>query len=84
VEAEMGAMTPRFYGWLTQKDLEAMVKFKDYGTNIAPAPKDIVDEPARQAKIFYAEKAAADPFSAEVLQSIWDFQDQYREAWERL
>ncbi len=84
VEAEMGAMTPRFYGWLTQKDMEAMVKFKDYGTNIAPAPKDIVDELARQARIFYSEKATADPFSAEVIKSKQDFQDQYREAWERL
>jgi TRAP-type mannitol/chloroaromatic compound transport system substrate-binding protein len=84
VEAEMGAMTPRFYGWLTQRDSEAMVDFKEYGTNIAPASKEIVDELARQAKIFYAEKAAEDPFMAEVLQSIWDFQELYRELYDRL
>ena len=61
-----------------------MVDFKEYGTNIAPASKEIVDELARQAKIFYAEKAAEDPFNAKVLQSIWDFQDLNREMYDRL
>ena len=83
-EAEMAALTPRFYGWLMTKDIEAMKNFKDYGTNIAPASKEIVDELARQARIFYEEKAAEDAFFAEVIRSIWDFQDLYRETWERL
>jgi len=84
VESEMNAVTPRFYGGLTQGDLEALVLFKDYGTNIAPASQVILDEMVSQAKTYYQKKSAGDPFSAKVLESIWGFQAQYREAWERL
>jgi TRAP-type mannitol/chloroaromatic compound transport system substrate-binding protein len=84
VEAEMAALTPRFYAWLMTEDIKAMENFIAYGTNIAPASREIVDELARQARIFYEEKAAEDVFFAEVINSIWDFQDLYRATWERL
>lgn len=74
----------RYYTWMMANDIEAVKKFKDYGTNIEPASKIIEDELVRQAEIFYDEKAAGDPFFAEVINSLREFQKIYREAWARL
>jgi TRAP-type mannitol/chloroaromatic compound transport system substrate-binding protein len=84
IEATADQNTMWFYGWMMEQDLVAMQNFIDYGTNIAPAAPSIVEELARQAKIFYEDKAAEDPFFDKVINSIWDFQATYRNTWERL
>jgi TRAP-type mannitol/chloroaromatic compound transport system substrate-binding protein len=71
------------YGELLQSNIEAIKFLKDYGTVVGPIPKDIENELIRQAGIFYDNKAAADPFYAEILQSMRDFQAAYREAFAR-
>ena len=73
-----------FVGDWMVKDLAAIDLFKGKGVTVEPISKEIVDGLVRQADIFYDEKAAADPFFAEVLASIRDFQTEYRAAWERL
>ncbi len=83
-EATADQNTMWFYGWMMEQDLVAMQSFIDYGTNISPASPEIVEELARQAKIFYSDKAAEDPFFATVINSIWDFQKTYRDTWDRL
>lgn len=84
VEEECLAEGIRYYTWMTGKDIEGLQNIKDYGTIVEPASKEIVDEMVRQAEIFYDEKAAEDPFFAEVINSQREFQKAYREAWERL
>jgi TRAP-type mannitol/chloroaromatic compound transport system substrate-binding protein len=74
----------RYYMWMMEQDIEAVQKFKDYGCNVEPASQIIVDEIVRQAEIFYDEKAAEDPLYADVLESISNFQKNYRGAWARL
>lgn len=83
VEATMDQNTMWFYGWMMEQDLIAMQNFIDYGQRIEPASQEIVDELVIQAKIFYNEGAAEDPFFERVINSIWDFQSTYRATWER-
>ena len=64
-------------------DMEALEKFKAYGTIVEPASAEIVAELERQAEIFYQEMAAKDPFFAEVLESKLSFMEKVREGWER-
>lgn len=71
----------RWYDRLLKLDIEAVQMFKDYGTIVEPASKEIEEELSRQAVIFYDEKAAEDPFYAEVIESIRSFRDAVREAW---
>lgn len=71
----------RWYDRLLKMDIEAVQMFKDYGTVVEPASKEIEVELSRQAVLFYDEKAAEDPFYAEVIDSIRSFRDAVREAW---
>jgi len=71
------------YGELLQQNIEAIAFLKDYGTKVAPIPKDIEDELIRQANIFYDKKAAEDPFYREILTSMRDFKAAYGEAFAR-
>ncbi len=71
----------RWYDRLLKLDIEAVQMFKDYGTIVEPASKEIEEELSRQAVLFYDEKAAEDPFYAEVIESIRSFRDAVREAW---
>jgi len=63
----------RYLAQATEGDAKAIEFYKQYGVNIAPAPKDITDEMLKQAKIYYDAEAAKDPFYAKVLQSQRDF-----------
>jgi len=74
----------RWYARLTQEDLVALQKQRDYGVVVQPIPKDIEDEMIRLAKELYAKKSAADPLYAEVVKSEQAFQAKYRAAWARL
>jgi len=71
------------YGELMQANIEAIEFLKDYGTNVGPIPKDIEDELIKQANIFYDAKAAEDPFYAEILNSMREFQAAYALAYAR-
>jgi TRAP-type mannitol/chloroaromatic compound transport system substrate-binding protein len=71
----------RWYQSLLVKDIEAVQMFKDYGTIVEPASKEIEDELMKQAEIFYDENAAEDAFYARVIESIRVFRDAVREAW---
>jgi len=51
----------------------AVVQYLDYGTEVLPVPEAIEDAYLEAALEFYAAKAAADPFYAEVLDSHWEF-----------
>jgi TRAP-type mannitol/chloroaromatic compound transport system substrate-binding protein len=65
-------------------DLEAIDKFKAYGVIVEPASQEILDELVRQADIYYKEKAAKDPFFAQVFDSIVKYQKKIRDAFPRL
>jgi TRAP-type mannitol/chloroaromatic compound transport system substrate-binding protein len=69
------------YANWTALDLEAIKKFKDYGTKITPLPKEIEDEFARLALVYYDELAAKDSFAAQAISSLRAFKKAYREAW---
>jgi hypothetical protein len=43
----------------------------------------VEEEYAEEARKFYAEKGAADPFVARVLKSYEEFQEAFREVWAR-
>jgi len=74
----------QFYAEMVVEDTTAVQQYIDYGVIVEPAAEDIVSELVRQAKIFYDEKAAEDPFAAEVLTSIREFQTAVRATWPRL
>ncbi len=74
----------RWYARLTQEDLIAIQKQKDYGVIVQPIPKDIEDEMIRLAKELYAKKSKEDALYAEVVKSQQAFMDKYRAAWPRL
>ncbi|MBA7571964.1 hypothetical protein ES708_13734 [subsurface metagenome] len=72
VNAECFKAGMDFYFSLRSQDAKAINKWADYGVAVGPMAKDVTDEMARQAEIFYAEETAKDPFYAEVLNSIRD------------
>jgi len=49
--------------------VEALVHFKDYGTNVEPLPAEIDEEFMRLAAEYYDEQGAKDPFYAKVIAS---------------
>jgi len=81
VEAEMSALTPWFYAWTWQQDVEALAKIKSYNLYVRNAPQDIEMALMKQAEVFYKEKTGKEPFSAEVYQSITTFMNTYRKTW---
>jgi TRAP-type mannitol/chloroaromatic compound transport system substrate-binding protein len=73
-----------WYGKVVQADGEAIEEYKESGVTVGPIPGDIEAEMAELAEDMYAERAAEDPFYAEVLESRHRFQDTIRETYERL
>jgi len=72
------------YAKATLNDIKALEFIKDYGVIVEPASEEIVDELIRQANILYDERAASDPFAAELIESIREFKESYAETFERL
>ena len=72
------------YAKATVEDIAALEFFKDYGVIVEPASEEVVNELIRQANILYDERAASDPFAAELIESIREFKESYAEAFERL
>jgi TRAP-type mannitol/chloroaromatic compound transport system substrate-binding protein len=73
----------RAYAECVRMDLESLAKFRDYGTKVRTLPAEVEEEYAEEARKFYAEKGAADPFVARVLKSYEEFQEAFREVWAR-
>jgi TRAP-type mannitol/chloroaromatic compound transport system substrate-binding protein len=61
-----------------------VAKYKAYGVAVAPIPKEIEDEMAKQADIFYKEQAAKDALFNEIYTSLTTFQKTIRESAARL
>ena len=74
----------REYSRYIVSDGVALQKFKDYGTKVLRLPTEIEDAFLETAAEYYAEKAAEDPFYAEVVNSQDEFQKFLRESFERL
>jgi TRAP-type mannitol/chloroaromatic compound transport system substrate-binding protein len=66
-------LAPLFFAETMQLDAEALVKIKDYGVEVRQVPKVIDDAVRASAADWYAEKTAADPFLAEIMDShvVW-------------
>jgi TRAP-type mannitol/chloroaromatic compound transport system substrate-binding protein len=77
------AETIRAYDELIRLDLENIANFKAYGTNVLRLPAALEEEYLAEAKKFYDEKAAKDPFQKKILDSYWTFQKNFREVWSR-
>jgi len=60
----------RYYAYTVAADAVALEKIKDYGVQVLPLPKEIEDAVNEAGTKFYDEKAAKDPFYAEVLASL--------------
>jgi len=75
------AETIRAYSELLRLDLEALDNFRDYGTDVRRLPDALVEEYGEAAQEFYANKAADDPFAAEILASYFAFQEQIEGTW---
>ncbi len=81
VQAEMEALTPRFYSILWQKDVEALAKFRLSNTYVRNVTDDIERVMVKDAEAYYQEMSAKDPFYAEVYKSITTLKTTYRETW---
>jgi len=78
------AETIRAYDELLRLDLENIANFEAYGTHVLTLPKSIEDAYSAAAKQFYADQAAKDPFTQEVLDSYWDWNDRISAVWAKL
>ncbi len=64
-------------------DGKAVQKYIDYGVKVAPVPKVIEDAIAAEAKKYYDEQAAKDPFYAKVVNSYRAFGQLYAQTYPR-
>ena len=78
------AMGTKYYAELARADLEALEKYKEYGVQVEPIPEDIESEVVRVSVEFYDEQSAKDPFFAEVVNSMREFQKLIRGGFPRL
>lgn len=68
----------RYLADATRLDAEAIEFYTQYGVEVELTPKDIEDEMARLAEIFYDNESAKDPFLARVVKSQRDFAALHR------
>jgi TRAP-type mannitol/chloroaromatic compound transport system substrate-binding protein len=73
VKAATESETPYYIAKALIGEAASLEKYKAYGIQIKTLPKDIEDELAKQADIYYAGKGATDPFYAKVLDSMAKF-----------
>lgn len=72
------------YAETSQADIEAIKKFQNYGCEVIKLPKNVETEFLNVANQYYDEKALEEnELYAEVLQSLRDFEVDFREYWER-
>jgi TRAP-type mannitol/chloroaromatic compound transport system substrate-binding protein len=78
------AFAMEYYQFMTQRDLEAIPKFREKGVTVTFIPQSISDEMVKRAADLYAKYAAEDPFFDKVYTSIENFKKAYRDAWKRM
>jgi TRAP-type mannitol/chloroaromatic compound transport system substrate-binding protein len=78
-----GAMMRVYYLYAVE-DVKAVQNFKDYGSTVELVSDEIEEAYAREARAFYADKSAADPFIDKVYSSMAEFQDMIRAGFSRL
>ena len=72
------------YAETCQADIEALKRFEAYeGCTVEKLPKEVRDDFLLKADEYYDEKALENEFYAVVLQSLRDFEEDFREYWER-
>jgi TRAP-type mannitol/chloroaromatic compound transport system substrate-binding protein len=84
VEQLNKAQPMREYGRYLVTDAASTQKFVEYGCEVVTLPSDVEIAFEEAAIEFYSEKAAADPFYAEVYNSILAFKSEMRQAFPRL
>ncbi len=78
-----GAMMEVYYLYAVE-DVKAVQNFIDYGSTVELVSDEIEEAYAKEARAFYAEKAAADPFIDKLYSSMTEFQDMIRAGFARL
>jgi len=78
-----GVMMEVYYLYAVE-DVKAVQNFKDYGTTVELVSDEIEEAFAKEARAFYAEKSATDPFIDKVYKSMMEFQDMIRAGFARL
>jgi len=78
-----GAMMEVYYLYAVE-DVKAVQNFIDYGTTVELVSDEIEEAYAREARAFYADKSATDPFIDRVYSSMMEFQDMIRAGFARL
>ncbi|MDP6042950.1 MAG: TRAP transporter substrate-binding protein DctP [Dehalococcoidales bacterium] len=80
---EMGkAAGMNYYRYMTQRDLETVPLFREKGTTVTFIPDSIGDEMQTRGAALYEDYEADDPFFRKVWNSIQNFRDTYRDAWQ--
>jgi len=77
------AMMEVYYLYAVE-DVKAVQNFIDYGNTVELVSDEIEEAYAKEARAFYADKAAADPFIDKLYSSMMEFQDMMRAAFPRL
>jgi len=78
-----GVMMEVYYLYAVE-DVKAVQNFIDYGTTVEKVSDEIEEAFAKEARTFYAEKSAADPFIDNLYSSMMEFQDMIRAGFARL
>ena len=78
-----GAMMEVYYLYAVE-DVKAVQNFIDYGNTVELVSNEIEEAYSREARAFYADKSAADPFIDKVYNSMMEFQDMIRAGFARL
>lgn len=74
----------RVYYLYAVEDVKAVQNFIDYGNTVELVSDEIEEAYAKEARAFYAEKSAADPFIDKLYSSMMEFQDMIRAGFARL
>jgi len=67
------AMMPRYLSYLIASDGAHLQEFKNYGCDVRPIPDEINIALVKEAKEFFKEKSAGDPFYAKTYDSMMDW-----------
>ena len=74
----------KYYADTTYLATEATSFWRDKGVTVKPVPQEILDELSGIAVEYYAKRRAEEPFFAEIYDSMMDYRDGLRGAFDRL
>ena len=78
-----GVMMEVYYLYAVE-DVKAVQNFIDYGTTVEIVSNEIEEAYTKEARVFYADKSATDPFIDRIYSSMMEFQDMIRAGFSRL